>query len=191
MLDDAIAGNVKSFVLTDDQGDVVDTDGDGSLDGETIRLTVNELANLPAYLDADVVLSDTDENIERRLRADLDYRVSKIEVSGSSKNAEMAVDIRIGQLERLLENGVDVDPSITLKLHGGDTLEVNAIGASALPYGFEGSLVIADDGDALRSLFDSTWNIPAGATNVQLRSLDNTEAGLQLTVAQLSELVSD
>ncbi len=187
VFDNAIPTSVKTFQLLDGSGNIVDVDRDGSLDGDTITLTVNGLAGLPGYLDANVVLRDTDENIERRLRSDLDYRVSRIEVSGSGINSESALNLRIGQLERLLDNGVEIATGVSIILDPRDTLEINALAASGLPAGFQGKLVIADDGDALRSLFDGIWNIPAGATTVQLRSLDN--APLQLNVAQLEQLV--
>ena len=188
VFDNAVPGVVKSFQLVDSMGNAVDADGDGSLDGDTIRLSVNGLGGLPGYLDANVILRDTDENLERRLRSDLDYRVSRIEVSGTaSGNSETALNLRIGQLERLLENGVQIADGLAIVLDPRDTLEVNAKGAAALPNGFQGSLVIADDGDALRSLFDGIWKIPAGATDVQLRSLDN--APLRLNVDQLEQLV--
>ncbi len=190
VFDNAVPGVVKSFQLVDSMGNAEDADGDGSLDGDTIRLSVNGLGGLPGYLDANVILRDTDENLERRLRSDLDYRVSRIEVSGTaSGNSETALNLRIGQLERLLENGVQIADGLAIVLDPRDTLEVNAKGAAALPNGFQGSLVIADDGDALRSLFDpyGIWTIPAGATDVQLRSLDN--APLRLNVDQLEQLV--
>ena len=188
VFDDSIPDVVKSFKLIDKSGFIVDIDTDGSLHGDKITLTVNALAGLPSYLDANVFLRDTDENLERRLRSDLDYRVSRIEVSGTaSGNSETALNLRIGQLERLLENGVEIVPGLAIVLDPRDTLEVNAKGAAVLPNGFQGSLVIADDGDALRSLFDDIWMIPAGATDVRLRSLDN--APLRLNVEQLEQLV--
>ena len=51
-----------------------------------------------------------------------------------------------------------------------------------------GNVVIEDDGNKIRSLFDGFWNVPAGLeVNVQLRSLDN--APLALSVAELGQLV--
>ena len=53
---------------------------------------------------------------------------------------------------------------------------------------FSGNIVIEDDGNKIRSLFDGYWNVPDGVDiNVQLRSLDN--APLPLSVEELGQLV--
>ena len=131
---------------------------------------------LPAYEDAEVNLKDSDEAIERRLRGDLDYRVGSIEVDGDGGDGEQVLNLNIGQLERLLENGIEISEDTQIKLDPSDTLVVNVAGARELmEINFiAGNIVIEDDGNKIRSLFDGVWNVPDGVDiNVQLRSLDN------------------
>ena len=190
VFDSAIAGVVKDFEVVTGQ----DSFGNDILidaDDATLTLTVNELGGLPGYVNADVVLRDSDDQLQRVLRADLDYRVSRIETDasmGDGRDGNLSLDLRIGQLERLLENGVEIADNITVVLDPRDTLELNAKSAEFLPSGFVGSLVIEDDGQSLVDLFSGVWNLPANATEVIFRSLDN--APLKLTVQQLQQAVA-
>lgn len=189
VFDNAIPEGVKAFELVDDSGVVTD------LDDATITLTVNELGGMPSHVNADVVLRDTDDQLQRVLRADLDYRVSKIELdttAGADKDGNSTLDLRIGQLERLLDNGVVIGDGIEITLDARDTLVVNAAAAQQLnAIGFvAGNVVIEDDGNKISSLFEGFWNVPNGSdVNVQLRSFDN--APLALSVAQLEQLVGN
>ena len=174
VLDNAIPTTVKSFELNGQE-----------LDGQSISLTVGGMAGLPVYEDAEVNLKDSDEAIERRLRGDLDYRVGSIQVDGDGGDGEQVLNLNIGQLERLLENGIEISEDTQIKLDPSDTLVVNVAGARELmEINFSGNIVIEDDGNKIRSLFDGYWNVPDGVDiNVQLRSLDN--APLPLSVWRL------
>ena len=219
VFDSAISANVKDFRVTgqavlDDSGNQVTDDSGNALywtdesgqfekttnanasidaDDAVITLTVNELGGLPKYLNSEVRLVDSDDQIERYLRSNGDYRVGFIGVDNAGRSyrddENSSLNLSIGQLNNLLESGVKFADDLKIVLDDADTLTVNAAGVKGIPQGFQGNLVIADDGDALRSLFsDNTWNIPADAINVQLRSLDNTEAGLRLNRDQIEGL---
>merc|ERR1711939_400841 len=164
--------------------EVADATASIDADDATLTLTVNELGGLPGYINADVILKDTDEQIERLLRSDVDYRVTKIDVDTTAasgpkgdRDGNTALNLRIGQLERLMNNGVEIAAGVEIVLDPRDTIELSAYELkNKLPNNFTGSIVVTDDGDSLVSeLFSNNrWNFDNNNNliydDIQLRS---------------------